>query len=889
MESIITFASQNGRILVAAAGNNGLPTTDYPAAYPAVIAVSATDTNDDLAYFSNYGYGVSVAAPGVNIISTLSEFDSSANGNNYGNMSGTSMATPYVSGVVGLLLANYPDLSSEKVTQIIKQGVDNPLNSNKYIGAGRINIQKVLTANNELTAKISNPLNGNQLLDDAIISINGTAMGPNFSRYEVLVGNGLYPTSTNLLYSSSTPILNGKLYDLMPSRDLQDGYSTIFLKVYSADNTYSLDKIVLSIDLIDITSPLNNDIYKSGTILDIKGRLSTQNIKSFKIEYREKNSTTWSSNGISIPSSGYLPAMWDTSLIPNKNAYYQLRFTLDTGTRILTEYLNDIYFDPTLKTGYPIKLQNDVDIYGYSQNSLNNLTTLNSFTQVFEKNQISNTNLTNSTILTGRMNIVPSDINNDEKTELIYIQNGQEVKLNVRDVTGNLVWSKAISSSPITINNITEPVIGDINNDSFNEIITCYYSRSIPCSKIQAFDHNGQVLWMTAYNGDYHAKFTLADINNDGKQEIIVKGNMSAIGSIPEMTIMNDRGEIFKNFPLWERHAAGSEEASVAVGNFDNDADLEIVVAAPYMNSEGRVAIYNYDGTLLNGWPKNTTASIFSPPVVADLDNDSKEEIVVGTLDGLYIFKSDGNIMPNFPIHSIGYDNFNNRVWTAPAIGNFDSDFALEVGFSILNNIYLINYDGTNLNGWPIQTPYDESNALTTYDINNDKKPEIITMAGDIRVAGGIYAWNLSGNLEPGFPKIIDTLMYETNIGIGDFDNNGKLELAATSDYDQDITNQLSKMRGSLYMWELNTSDNLLSGLWPFKHHDVGSTGNYNLINRIFNPGDANNDSYIDGRDYMIWMNNYSHSLTGSSNGDFNIDSKIDGIDEVIWFNKYNN
>jgi subtilisin len=91
-------AFAKGVVLVAAAGNSAGPVM-YPAAYSSVIAVSATDSRDLLASFSNYGPQIALAAPGVNIYSTYK-------GGTYAYMSGTSMACPHVSGAAALVWAS---------------------------------------------------------------------------------------------------------------------------------------------------------------------------------------------------------------------------------------------------------------------------------------------------------------------------------------------------------------------------------------------------------------------------------------------------------------------------------------------------------------------------------------------------------------------------------------------------------------------------------------------------------------------------------------------------------------------------------------------------------------------------------------------------------------
>ncbi|MBI4188497.1 MAG: S8 family peptidase [Chloroflexi bacterium] len=132
-----------GIVLVASAGNaNGGPVS-YPAALPYVVAVSAVDSNNQIASFSSVGDQVDLAAPGVSITSTY------LNGG-YATMSGTSMAAPHVSGVAALIIAsgitdtNGNGRINDEVVDRLKTTAENIGLTSQQQGAGLVDAEKAV-------------------------------------------------------------------------------------------------------------------------------------------------------------------------------------------------------------------------------------------------------------------------------------------------------------------------------------------------------------------------------------------------------------------------------------------------------------------------------------------------------------------------------------------------------------------------------------------------------------------------------------------------------------------------------------------------------------------------------------------------------------------------
>lgn len=149
---LIQRAIDRGAIVVAAMGNDylrGNPTS-FPAALPGVIAVGATNEVDRRASFSQVGPHIHLVAPGENILSTVPTYPSAlADGTGYEAWPGTSMATPFVSATVALMLARRPRATRDQVAEALREGadlVDGQAGFTEEYGHGRLNVRRALAA-----------------------------------------------------------------------------------------------------------------------------------------------------------------------------------------------------------------------------------------------------------------------------------------------------------------------------------------------------------------------------------------------------------------------------------------------------------------------------------------------------------------------------------------------------------------------------------------------------------------------------------------------------------------------------------------------------------------------------------------------------------------------
>jgi len=206
LKDAILTANDAGILFVAAAGNSRKNTDrrpHYPSSYdvPNIISVAATDHNDALAGFSNYGpNSVDLGAPGVTIGSTYPS-------NSYVYMSGTSMAAPHVAGAAALIMAENPTISVDVLKAKILDSID-PIDAlaGITVTGGRLNVFNCLEANTELDTTLPIIKSINSLTTSTTATITWTTDELSNSTVNYGTTNSLGSTETDGTMTTSHSI-----------------------------------------------------------------------------------------------------------------------------------------------------------------------------------------------------------------------------------------------------------------------------------------------------------------------------------------------------------------------------------------------------------------------------------------------------------------------------------------------------------------------------------------------------------------------------------------------------------------------------------------------------------------------------------------------------------
>jgi thermitase len=257
VERAVNNAWNKGVVIVAAAGNNGNNQLHYPAAYNNVMAVAATDHNDQRASFSNWGSWVSVAAPGTSILSTIL-------GGGYDYKQGTSMASPHVAGQAGLIWSKGDYTTNSGVRTQIEQTADKIAGTGTSWAHGRINACKAVggacdVATSPPTVEIINPTHNSEVSGTVTIQVHATDEedAPGTLKTEISINNGAWQPLTHITEN---------LYQLdWDTNGLYGAYTMLAKAIDSDGNTaFSQKVVVLVLGPVSLPGMIQAENYRPG-------------------------------------------------------------------------------------------------------------------------------------------------------------------------------------------------------------------------------------------------------------------------------------------------------------------------------------------------------------------------------------------------------------------------------------------------------------------------------------------------------------------------------------------------------------------------------------------------------------------------------------------------
>lgn len=420
------------------------------------------------------------------------------------------------------------------------------------------------------------------------------------------------------------------------------------------------------------------------------------------------------------------------------------------------------------------------------------------------------------------------DVNGDGTDEVII---ADEQRAYVLDVSGNPLpgWPRAI---PNRVDNCG--AAGDIDGDGQVEVLfgvegappLLYVYRADGTNKLGFPVQLPYRYWMNCSSP------VLADLNGDGRTEI-------GVGVEIGVAFFDAQGHALPGWPYTWFTTQNLAWSAPAVGDIDGDGANEVVVGENTLGASGVYAI-RADGTLMPGWPKQTS-TMFSSPSLADIDGDHIVEVIAQDGDPtwmgyqLYAWNGDGTEVPGFP-KSLTTEW--NGARANPAVGDVDADGSPEI-VTVTSDGYLhvVRANGTDFTGYPKLIPavsLISSPALA--DVNDDGQQEIFLAYCMPNGSQWVCGWRLSGVPLAGFPKALLANAQLTVHGsphVKDIDGNGVFEIVACG---TDFSN------GSCCLFSVDASHyepGVTRCEWPKIRRDAANSGRWEGTDPAGVPDDA--------------------------------------------------
>ncbi len=657
---VIQYCNAQGMLVVAAAGNDNTEHTaeyrDAPGDIPEVLCVAATSSNDTKAGFSDYGVPIDISAPGAGIYSTY------YGTNMYESNNGTSMASPIVAGIAGLVKSVHPDLTHDQLRARLETTADDiyPMNESYadvaagefLLGSGRVNA---------LAAAYYDVLPNVNIEEVFIEEVNGDGDGiPNPGEtieVAVQINNLMYMgTMTPTFYTWATAYdvqatLSSPLAGVTVSNETSDfgtisGGSSIanFNDKFVVNTTTDLTPDNIPMELT-ITSNLDTEWPYTIT-------------RTFNLDLSLLHADFPVNIGGGSVSS---PTILDL----NNDGTNEIVFTRPDGS------LDALYADGTqyMPGTFPVAMGGTITS-SPAFADLDNDGTIETVL-CMQSGQIRCISADGTDFFTPydnigatRTNPIIADLDGNGSLEIIAVSQARELVILNSDGT---TYS---DTYPLNINEsaLAPSAVGDVNNDGTLDIVVATTS-----SNLHVFDSStGAELTGFPVNYDSYSLTgpTLTQLDDDANMEIIVASTATG-----EVHAYDDDGSV-----IFERTLDDQVKTSPVVGKVNGTVgEAQIVV----ISNAGTVYVMDENGNDIPNFPVSVDANVESSPILAGLNGAGDATIIFGDNDGnLHGIKWNGQENINFPMA------FESSIKSSPSVGDLDGDGQMDVVFADQYSIY---------------------------------------------------------------------------------------------------------------------------------------------------------------------------------------------------------
>ena len=327
----------------------------------------------------------------------------------------------------------------------------------------------------------------------------------------------------------------------------------------------------------------------------------------------------------------------------------------------------------------------------------------------------------------------------------------------------------------------------DLDNDGLDEVIgSNWETNQVFVVRADGTNFPG---WPFTMNGRAWATPVVADLDADGDYEIIVNNtNRTTYVWHHDATDFFDGDANAATVGIFQRRDAEVfSRTTPAVYDVDGDGTLEVIVPSSRRDgNDNFVHALRNDATNAPGWPKNVgpTGWTVSHPTIADVDGDGVVEIFLVTEDDkLHAWHPDGTNVTGYPKPLVTVAGVRDSKHPAVAFGDFDKDGQLELVVVAITsasscNVFVQELDGTVLPGWPRTLPGLSESSPVIGDVNGDLSLDVVfgIGGGTDNTPNQLYAMNVDGTDVQGFPITLPGAVRAVPV-IDDFNGDGDVDI----------------------------------------------------------------------------------------------------------------